>query len=378
VLDSLGRNSLMKILQICSARQLGGGEKHLADLANGLACRGHDVYAAVIPSSPLLAELSSVPTRNIVEVPMRNSLNVATGLKLARFVRQHEIEIIHAHVARDYPLAALAARRAGARLVLTRHVLFPLHRIHRLMLRRTARVIGVSQAVVERLRAQGIFEAERIVLIHNGIDVDRFAQGREDLVRREPSTNRKLRVGMIGHLAPIKGHEDFIRAAAAVCARCDDVEFIIAGEDKSRSGEHRRSIEKLIDELNLKQHVRLIGWVEDVAKLLSTLDLFVSPSRSEPFGLSIVEAMAARVPVVSTMSEGAKEIIDDNRTGRLTPIADVEALAIAIVQLLSDPEERVRLSKNAQRAVREHFSLERMLSATAQVYLEALEVRSAG
>jgi glycosyltransferase involved in cell wall biosynthesis len=255
-------------------------------------------------------------------------------LKLARFVRQHEIEIIHAHVARDYPLAALAARRACARLVLTRHVLFPLHRIHRLTLRRTARVIGVSQAVVEGLRAQGIFEAERIVLIHNGIDVDRFAQGRDDLVRREPSTNRKLRVGTIGHLAPIKGHEDFIRAAAAVCARRDDVEFIIAGEDKSRSGEHRRSIEKLIDELNLKQHVRLIGWVEDVAKLLSTLDLFVSPSRSEPFGLSIVEAMAARVPVVSTMSEGAKEIIDDNRTGRLTPIADVEALAKAIDGLI--------------------------------------------
>jgi glycosyltransferase involved in cell wall biosynthesis len=129
----------MKILQICSARELGGGERHLADLANGLARRAHDVYAALIPASPLLAELSSVPPQNIVELPMRNSLNVASALKLARFVRQNEIEIVHAHVARDYPLAALAARRAGARLVLTRHVLFPLNRIHRLTLRRTRR-----------------------------------------------------------------------------------------------------------------------------------------------------------------------------------------------------------------------------------------------
>ena len=138
----------MKILQICSARQLGGGEKHLADLANGLARRGHEVYAAVAPWSPLVAELSSLPKQNIVELPMRNSLNVASALKLARLVRQHEIEIIHAHVARDYPLAALAARRAGARLVLTRHVLFPLNRIHKVTLRRTSRVIEIGRAHV--------------------------------------------------------------------------------------------------------------------------------------------------------------------------------------------------------------------------------------
>jgi len=368
----------MKILQLCSARQLGGGEKHLADLANGLAGRGHDVFAAVSPSSPLLAELRSVPKQNTVELPMRNSLNVASGVNVTRFVRQHEIEIVHAHVARDYPLAAFVARRAGARLVLTRHVLFPLNRIHRLTLRRTARIIGVSQAVVKALRAQGIFDPDRIVLIHNGIDVDRFAKGREDLARNEQSTNKKLRVGMVGHLAPIKGQEDFIRAAALLRNRRADVEFIIAGEDKSRHGEHRRPIEELIDSLNLNQHVRLIGWVEDISKLLPTLDVFVSASRSEPFGLSIVEAMAAHVPVVSTRSEGAQEIIEDNRTGRLIPIGDVEALASTIEGLLSDAEERVRLSNNAQRAVRERFSLEGMLSATEQVYREALDVRSAG
>jgi len=365
----------MKILQICSARDLGGGEKHLADLANGLVHRGHDVYAAVIPSSPLLAELSSVPAQNFAELPLRNSLNLASGLKLARFVRQHEIEIVHAHMARDYPLAAWAARRAAAKLVLTRHVLFPLNRIHRLTLRRTARVIAVSRAVAEGLRAQRIFDPDKVVLIHNGIDVGRFAKGRE-VNRGAPSTNEKLRVGMIGHLAPIKGQEDFIRAAAVVCNRRDDVEFIIAGEDKSSTGANRRSAEKLVEELNLSQHVRLIGWVDDVAKLLPKLDLFVSPSRSEPFGLAIVEAMAAGVPVVATMSEGAQEIIDDNQTGRFTSKGDVKALAKAIDELLSDAEERARLVKNAQTVVRENFSMERMLSATEQVYREALKIRS--
>ena len=363
----------MKILQICSARQLGGGERHLADLANGLAGRGHDVFVAMIPSSPLLAKLSAVPKQNIVELPMRNSLNGATALKLARFVRRHEIGIVHAHVARDYPLAALATRRAGARLVLTRHVLFPLNRIHKLTLRRTARIIAVSQAVAEGLRAQNIFDQHKIVCIHNGIDVDRFAKGREDTAGHEPGTDKKLRVGMIGHLAPIKGQEDFIHAAAIVCGLRDDVEFIIAGEDKSRSGEHRRGLEKLIDELNLNKRVQLVGWVDDIAKLLPTFDLFVSPSRSEPFGLSIIEAMAAGVPVVASMSEGAREIIDDDQTGCLVPVGDVEALAKAIGELLSDPTGHVRLSENAELAVRERFSLERMVKATEQLYRDVLD-----
>src|SRR5207253_9237010 len=227
--------------------------------------------------------------------------------------------------------------------------------------RRTDRVIAVSQAVADRLRAQSIFSADKIVLIHNGIDLVRFARGREDSLAKKEGEDQKLCVGMIGHLAPIKGQEDFIRAAAIVCRQRRDVEFVIAGGDKSRTGEHRRGIERLIAELNLEQHVSLIGWVDEVAKLLAKFDLLVSPSRSEPFGLSIVEAMAAGVPVIATASEGAREIIDDQQTGRLVPIGDVAALAEAISGLLADSELRERLSAEAQKRVRERFSLERML-----------------
>lgn len=356
----------MKILQICSARQLGGGEKHLADLANSLARRDHDVFAALVPSSPLLAELSAVPRDNIAELRMRNSLNVASALKLAQFARERQIEIIHAHVARDYPLGALVSRRSGAPLVLTRHVLFPMSGIHRLTLRRTAGVIAVSEAVAMGLRSQKIFDPHKIVLIHNGIDVERFARGRETAAGQEES--KRLRVGMVGHLAPIKGQEDFIRAAAIVCGLRADVDFVIAGEDKSQGRENRRGLERLIEQSGLNQRIRLIGWVDDMARILPTFDLFVSPARAEPFGLSIVEAMASGVPVIATMSEGAREIINDSETGRLVPVGDVDALAKAIGELLSDPSRRRRLSANAARAVRERFSLERMVDATVQVY----------
>src|SRR5688572_18030565 len=107
----------MKILQVCSVITFGGGERHLADLSQALVDLGHEVYAASVPGSPLWAELSFLPEGRHCSLSPRNHLKNVTGL--AGFVRAHGIEIVHAHAARDYYLAALAVRFAsGARLVL--------------------------------------------------------------------------------------------------------------------------------------------------------------------------------------------------------------------------------------------------------------------
>src|ERR1043166_8531165 len=359
----------MRILQICSAREIGGGEKHLAGLANALTARGHDVFVGLAPHSPLISELR-IRRENILEVPMRNALNLKGILKLARFVRNHDIDIIHAHIARDYPLSAMIAWRAGrVSLVLTRHVLFRLSKIHRLTFRRVSRVIAVSKAVADGLYAQRLFDPDKIVLIHNGIDVESFSRAGHRPVTGE----KRFRVGMIGHLAAIKGQADLICAAAAICKHRDDVEFVLAGEDKTRSGENRRQLERLISKLQLSGHVRLVGWVDDVDRFLGDLDLFVSPAHSEPFGLSIIEAMAAGVPVIASSSEGAREIIESGISGLLIGIGDVGALRQAISTLLDDSELRESFIRKARESVREKFSLNRMVTDTERVYRQAID-----
>ena len=115
----------MKILQISSAQSLGGGERHLADLVNGLTLRGHEVFVALRPNSPLVQELE-VPRERIITLALRNSLDAASARELSRLVKRNKIEIVHAHMARDYPLAAFAVRKNPAALVITRHVLFEL------------------------------------------------------------------------------------------------------------------------------------------------------------------------------------------------------------------------------------------------------------
>src|ERR1044072_7746659 len=112
----------MNILQISSASSFGGGERYVVDLTNALVARGHDVYVAVRPGSPLPRLLQLSP-ENVLTLPWRNALDVQSARELEKFVRRKEIEVVHAHMARDYSLASYAARRRQTQFTLTRPVL---------------------------------------------------------------------------------------------------------------------------------------------------------------------------------------------------------------------------------------------------------------
>ncbi|HLL71746.1 MAG TPA: glycosyltransferase family 4 protein [Pyrinomonadaceae bacterium] len=372
----------MKILQLSSARSFGGGERHFADLSNALAARGHDVYAALSPASPLREKLTRLPAANITTLPLRNALDIKSATRLARFIREHEIEIVHAHLARDYPLAAYAARRARSLpFILTRHVPFPMSGLHKFTLSKVARVIAVSEGVAQGLRATRIFPDEKIRVIPNGISVAEMDHALKDFdraaFRRTLRANARFLVGTVGELSPVKGQEDFVRAAALVVKRENftDAHFIIVGEDRSRGGETRALLEKLIAEHALQEHVSLVGHVAELTPLINSLDLYVSASRAEAFGLATLEALMCGVATVATATDGAREMIDDSATGKLVPVGDANALALAISRLLQNEDERARLSERARDSSRARFGLELMVDATEKVYREALTIK---
>jgi L-malate glycosyltransferase len=358
----------LRILHISSASSFGGGERYVVDLTNSLTARGHELYVAVRPNSPLPRHLQLPPER-IVTLPLRNALDVPSAHALERFVRRRRIEVVHAHMARDYSLASYAARRnRETKFIATRHVLFQLSRLHRHTLARATRVIAVSQAVAKELRASGSVRESQIVVVPNGIDVDRFncACAEKD---------RGLLVGSIGELRTLKRHDDFIRAAARIASRFPETQFVLAGVDTSASGEIGKQLEDLVVELGLSDRFRFLGWVEDAEKLLCEMDVFVSASETESFGLAIVEAMAAETAVVATATEGAQEVIEDQKTGLLVPIGDVDRIAEAVTELLANPRKRREMAVHAKQAAHERFSLKRMVDEIERVYLAADERR---
>jgi L-malate glycosyltransferase len=357
----------VNILQISSASSFGGGERYVVDLTNALVARGHDVYVAVRPGSPLPRHLQ-LSTEKILTLPLRNALDVQSARALEKFVRRRAIDVVHAHMARDYSLASYAARRRETKFIVTRHVLFKLNRLHRHTLARATRVIAVSQAVAKELRASRVVTDDQIAVIHNGIDVDRIQRTCAALplglfVNSLGMPGGGPLVGSIGELRTLKRHDDFIRAAALVLKEFPETQFVLAGV-----GEIREQLEKLVAELGLTDRFHFLGWLDDADKLLCAMDVFVSASETESFGLAIVEAMAAKTAVVATATEGAKEVIEDQQTGLLVPIGDVKAIAGSVINLLSAPEKRERIATQSAQSAAKRFSLTRMVDDIEKIY----------
>jgi len=366
--------TFMKILQVCSASEMGGGEVHVTDLVRSLASRGHAVYLAVRPDSPLRGPLAGV-IASWHEMPLRNSLDLQSARDIARLVSEHGIDIVHAHMGRDYLVAALACKQANrAKLVLTRHHYLPLKRgaLYRWMLRDVAAVIAVSDSVrdsvIERLQVP----AERVRMLPNWIDPERFKPADRDAARAMFRVRSNIVVACIGQMTPAKGQEEFVRAAASLARIRTDVEFVVAGSEHDEGKPFTRHLAGLSESLGLRERVRFLGHVSHIAELLAAVDIVVVPSWDEGFSLVTIEAMAARRAVLASNVGGIAGIIKDNVTGLMFPPRDIHALTDKLLWLVSDAPLRERLSVQGQRDVYTRFGREPIIDQIEALYVEVI------
>lgn len=362
----------MRILQISSAKTYGGGERHFVDLCRELQARGHDVFTALRPTNIWQERLSFIPESNIFHVSIRNSFGILSANRIAGFVRDNNIEIIHAHVARDYIPASIACTLTkNTKFVLTRHVLFPLKPFNRFALKNLSRAIAVSSGVGTTLRK--VFPSQKIAVIPNGIDIgglsnaDRQKFGEEFRFLHNIPFDVPL-IGIIGELIVLKGQMDFVLAANEVAKKHPEARFVIVGKDNTVDKKFRRELKRLVKVFRLDEKFLWLDWVDDTAPLFAALDVFVSASHTESFGMAILEAMASGTPVVATNTEGAKELLPDREM--LVSVQDPIALAGKICELLDDPQKRRHFADNAKRSAGEKFSLSRMVDETEALYRE--------
>ncbi len=367
----------MRILHISSVRTFGGGERHLVDLTRGLALRGHEIFVALRPTNQWQERLDFLPPENIFHASIRNSFGIFSAQRIARFISEKNIEIIHAHAARDYIPASLVCRLTkNSRFVLTRHVLFPMKPFHRLTLTNLSRAIAVSPAVEAKL--QMIFPKRKIEVIPNGINIENFSEEERKKRRDEFRALHDIPpdaqvIGTIGELKVLKGQRDFVLAANEIAKRRADAFFLVVGNDNSTNRQFRRELKRLVKVFNLENRFLWLDCVEDMPALLAGLDIFVSASHSESFGLAILEAMVNETPIVATETDGAKELLRNNETGLLVPIKDPLKLAEAIENLLRSAEKREAFAHNAKTFGERQFSLDRMIEQTENLYKEILQ-----
>jgi len=364
----------MRILHVSSAVDYGGGEKHIVDLSRALAARGHEVYLALRPRNKWQSRVDHLAPDKILHVSIRNSFGVFSARRIAEFVKENEIDIVHAHVARDYipaSIACIAAKRA--KFVLTRHVMFPLKPFNRFALKNLTRAIGVSPAVGDALT--NVFPKEKIRVIPNGIEIfdvdDRQREKDRQRFREFHSIpSDALLVGTIGQLIPLKGQRDLIRAVTDVVSDVPNARFIIVGRDNTLDKKFHEELRRLAEVSGVDDRILWLDWTDDLPSLFAALDLYVSPSHSESFGLATLEAMAAGLPIVATRTAGSIELLQQKEF--LVPFGDPVRLAKRITELLKDDPARRSLGDELKQRAYENYSLDKMVERLEELYADVL------
>jgi len=267
--------------------------------------------------------------------------------------------LLHAHDSHALTLAGICAGLTHAPLIATRRVDFHLRR--RGYWHRADRIIAISGAVARVLRDDGI-QAERIAVVHSGIDLDLIRQTRLLGIRDRLDLPRGTRVAAnVAALVPHKDHATLLAAAHRLVARHPDLHWVIAGE-----GPLRDQIQAQVRSLGLGERVHLIGHIDQPERLIADADLFVMSSREEGLGTAVLDAMGLGIPVASTTAGGLPEMLTGGG-GVLVPPEDPAALAEAVSSILESPALARALSLRAGEEV-VRFTDSRMAEEVRQVY----------
>jgi glycosyltransferase involved in cell wall biosynthesis len=367
----------MKILQVCSAESLGGGERHVIDLTRAMIERGHQLSVAVRRDSPLVDALAGYPI-HWYELGLRNALDVISAQGIANVIRKNRIDVLHAHIARDYTFCGVAARIA-ARLgnpvgfFITRHHFNPIksNPIYAWTIGEARALIAVSESVRENLLESFPDFADRVVTIPNWIDAGCCGSLSREAARARLGVARRLVVGVVGQITRLKRQDLFIEAAAHLIRDryWNDAEFLIVGEAGPDDETYLGQLRKLTESLRIGGQVRFTGHVEDLPALLAAFDIVAAPSDNEAFSLALVEAMASGCAVVATRAGGMAELVEDGITGLLTERDNVWSLIAALSRLLTDKRLREKMGSVARASVIERFDRRSVIDRIERLYL---------
>ena len=348
----------------------------MAYLADGLRARHHRAVVVAQKGGEAARRLRAAG-HDVVERRMRGEADLVAIARLAFLFRRLRPDVVHLHTSHAHALGRLAAKLGGRpAVVVSRRVDFSIFRrsffgLNGLKYRKGVdRLVAVSGAVKRVLECDGLDPA-RITVVRDAIDPDRVRKATPVDVRARLALAGPARVVLaVGALVGHKGHRHLVAAIPAIVAAEPDAHVVIAGEGKLRD-----ELTALASALGVTKRLSLPGYVDDVAGWFAAADVFVMPSVEEGLGSSVLDAMAAGVPIVATTAGGIPEAVRDGVDGLLVPPGDADALAAGVVALLRDRYRAHGLAAEASRRVEAEFAVRRMVDETIAVYRAVLAER---
>ncbi len=346
----------------------------MISLSSGLNKKGHNCFIA--SSGGQAEEKFRACGITLINIPINTKCEVSpkiliSFLKLKKELRTQKIDIIHANTRVTQVLGAIFSRFCNYPYISTCHGFFKKRFFRMVFPAWGDRVIAISKQVADNLERDFKIDKEMISIIHNGIDYQRFSSNSfEDKKNIKKSFNLSQDgpvVGMIARLSDVKGHTFFIQAMPQILNAYPKSCFVIAGE-----GRLKEKLKNEVNKLSLSKSVFFLPSQPDTSQLLSVMDCVVTPSIEEGLGLSIIEAQAVGVPVVAFSIGGIPSLIEHNKTGLLVGYKDVNALAQAVIKILSDEGLRRNIINQARENIKQKFSQDLMVDETLKAYMQVL------
>jgi glycosyltransferase involved in cell wall biosynthesis len=384
----------VKILRVIARLNMGGPALHVAYLTEGLTKRGYDTtlvsgsLARGEDSMAFVADAHGVQVVRIDELgreisPLRDLL---ATIRLAKLIRRERPQILHTHTAKAGTVGRVAALLAGSRkppiIVHTFHghvlrgYFGPLRSLFfRLLERRlaagTTALIAVSPQVRDDLVALGVAPRERFVVIRLGIELDeRVApelNGRGESRRYLGIPGDRFAVGWIGRMTAVKRTDDVLIAFKRLRDGGVDAVLCMVGD-----GPDRLQLEQRAHELGVARNTVFLGYQEDVAPFYAAFDALVLPSGNEGTPVSVIEALAAELPVVATRVGGVPDVVRDGEDGFLVEAGATDDLADRLAQLAGDPALRARMGKQGRERVLPRYAVDRLVDDVDTLYRSLL------
>ncbi len=372
--------SKIKVLQVVRPATGGMKEHVLALLKNlnrkdfelGLACPGDSQVGAV--ARELGIRVFPVDISGEI-TPWHDGQGT---VRLAGIIRRWGVQVVHAHGAKAGLLARLSCllvRKRPATVVTAHNFVYTgsvrgwkqklLLGAEKRLLPLTDQFIAVSQGLrQEILNSQGI-APEKVMTIYNGLDLELFSEAsdREQVRARLGLEPHRPVVGTVARFAPQKGLQYFIDMVACLEKQLPGIQYLVVGD-----GPLREKIESLAKSRGVREKITFTGFIADIPPILKAMDVFVLPSLSEGLGISVLEALACRRPIVATAVGGIPEIIANGENGLLVPPGSGSYLADGVAGLLNNPQLAQTLASRGFQQLEEKFSLQKMLKATEAIY----------
>jgi len=365
----------IRLLHVLTTLDVGGAEKKVLSVASRLPRDRYEIAVAWLKGRGELAPAFRAAGIETCPLGMEGLFDFRVFRRALRLVRRMRPHVVHTHLMKADATGAFAARFASVPvLVSTKHnedqyLRFPPFAIGaRVAAEMADRVVVISTAVGRFFRSRILLPEERMLRIPygfppHGLGPAAGAAAREDL-RRELTLPKDAKVvTCVGRLTRQKGLFDLLRAASLTREAVPEARFLLVGR-----GELLPALRAHAARLHLDSRVRFLGFRRDVPRILAGSHLLALPSHWEGFGVVLVEAMSAGLPVVGTRAGAIPEVVADGETGLLAPPGDAQDLATALVRVLADPDLADRMGQAGRRRVAREFAIDREVKAHVELY----------